>query len=959
MRYVDGVEMTPARKAFQRGMNLTMDQGPNRNPEAAQGYFQKAYRLGQGQLSGSEMDRIQQKAMDTRMNNMSLRAGTQVPYYASERDPKTGAFIPPEKQIAAGGGQMSISARTPSKREKLPSVSQSTLQDASVPSSSVSYPPENKFFPVDKGNADFDKILDSSSSQKQADRVLTDLSKPLPSSSSQSLPSLSDSLNRSFMDSLKNDVGAFVYGVPAQPELRNQVQSQIVDDFVQGLNPANVMSQVPTVVGRSTGGAIKTGEDAMPSPSDTTSQDRKASRDAAMAAAARSQNAAATTSPPVSPSPSSATPVAPPPSPAYSSGFPSRSTQPFDATEDRNRRMSEQQRLLNQRMAAVGGDPSRSSLGVQPAPAPIGSSSLIQTNPSTGRSKVAFNTYRSNDGRFSRNAQVLGIDGSDALMQYEDGRRNRVPLNRLDEASREQAIQTAALLGFSRGSDMTDLEGNRMPVSPTDSLNRLFGSRDRNELYSSTTGELTAGDPQAYRNQQAFNSAYGIAPPENPAINESLVAQSGRNARNRLARATQPGGLPDIPDEDPNRPLLAPRGSAYYNPDDPRNRRSFVPLGDVDAGQQIVNQGDTSGIARYSPVTRRTMIASDGSPVNAVIGGNSAIDNNGNVVPVERDSNGLPSAVSGSGGSTMAFDVNPNVASVGSRKRYALDSQGRPIPGSAINISDRTRRELRQNPDYASMDGSQQDRFDSLLAKNAADYAERKAEREKRADEIRSLAGGLGPGMGQRTSAARQELARNRMEQERDDLLRSQQQEREDELRRQQYSREDAVSEAQFERDRELLEMKGKQELDRARVAAEIEAKRADRDKKDAITDALASQGDPAARRTQREEAGIEEQNREINILQEEGMLPPTPAYVSPVAYGNIPVDQKNSILSYLDGIAYSNLPEETKRREWKRLAGSREQFNSLIEDSSFAEGFSYNNYENDMFGLYGRFVGE
>jgi hypothetical protein len=326
MSYADGVDVSPARQAFQRGMNLIMDQGPQRDPMRAQKEFQMAYRLAKAEgMTGPEMDKIQQKAQDTYMNNQSLRAGTMIPYYKTDRDPDTGEYIGPNGKYIRG-----ITNR--------PSVPQH-------------FPGRNPSFPS---------------------RTVIDPAR-MDSSAQESLPAAS------------------------------------------------------------------------PAPAATPS-----------------------------PSPS-------------------------------------------------------------PAPAPAAAAPAPQATGGTG--VFGFQTYRSSNG-FAQDAAVMGIRDGNAVMQYPDGTVRDVPLDRLDGPSREQAIAAASARDFVRGAD-----ADGMPVNPAETMNRMFGGRDRNELYSSTTGRITAGDPDAYTRQQAFNSTYAMAPPENPEIREDIVARSASNARNRFARATQPGGM--------------------------------------------------------------------------------------------------------------------------------------------------------------------------------------------------------------------------------------------------------------------------------------------------------------------------------------------------------------------------------------------------------------------------------
>lgn len=181
---------------------------------------------------------------------------------------------------------------------------------------------------------------------------------------------------------------------------------------------------------------------------------------------------------------------------------------------------------------------STSSSGVA-RPSPRSALGVVQpASQQKSQDAGGYQTYTSDDGRFSRDAVVMGIRNGNAIMQYTNGKTSDVPLNRLSPRSREDAIAAASVRDFVRGTD-----GDGMPVSRPETMARMFGGRDRSELYSSTTGRLTAGDPDAYTRQQAFNSAFGMAPPENPQINEGLVRSSRQSARDRMARAMQPGGL--------------------------------------------------------------------------------------------------------------------------------------------------------------------------------------------------------------------------------------------------------------------------------------------------------------------------------------------------------------------------------------------------------------------------------
>ena len=99
-------------------------------------------------------------------------------------------------------------------------------------------------------------------------------------------------------------------------------------------------------------------------------------------------------------------------------------------------------------------------------------------------------------------------------------------------------------------------------------------------------------------------------------FDSSPRAKAHARARDRLASAIQPAGLPDIPVSDPDRPLNAPRGSAYYNPDSAANRKPAKMLDDMTRGEES-RQG---GVSVFNPVTRVRRKFGDGSKQNVVAG---------------------------------------------------------------------------------------------------------------------------------------------------------------------------------------------------------------------------------------------------------------------------------------------------------------------------------------------------
>lgn len=767
MQYIDGVEMTPARTAFQRGMNEVLkNQTRQGNPELAQGYFQQAYREGQAEgLTGPEMDMIQQKAQDQMSVNMSLRAGRMVPYFADQRDPKTGMFISPEDRAG------SVPApRNAMEKDLIAGARERNVQGALNARSQ---------FPLDEALKQ-ERLRKKYEAEAEARIAAGDFSGPPP----------------------------------------------------LGSPPPAAPPQAP--------------------PS----------------------------------APPQAPPSAPPPQGQQAgevtfNNAEQRMNQPIDAQAQYNARQQLSAEVQRQRVAAQG-DPAVNSLGVQPAPPPVGTQSLIQVDPRTGRSKVAFNTYRSADGRFTANAQVLGIEGSDVLMQYDDGRRNRVPLNMLDRTSQDQAIRTNAIRQFGRGPNPRqsvmggfgqgdDYFAYSQPQSRSQSLNQLFGTRDRNELYSSVTGELTSGSPQAYREQQAFNSAYGMAPPENPAIREDIVAQSNRNARNRLAQATQPGGLPDIPDPDPSRPLLAPRGSAYYNPDDARNRRAFIPLPDRDVGQMYGDQRSTVNV--------RTVMDRDGSLRNVVSGPNTAIDDNGNIVLVERRSDGkmVPAEVIGADGSTSNIAYSQNSNMIGGARTFDLDSSGNIMPSTAQSESSTIRREREQDAKIAlgnSENATPEERLAGAEAQRNQtlnrEYRERLDQRQEDAVDLNAAAAqlrGYGQGRMSRTEAIGQVQSKREAQKRLDD---------------------------EMKRQREVEDRRLKIEEDEAanrRAQSEIQAKQLDME--------------------------MEAQRGELDLMKREQRFAKSPAGNQLMFKGFNPQQRYNGIISIMNGLDENGNPISRQDQSW------------------------------------------
>ena len=226
-------------------------------------------------------------------------------------------------------------------------------------------------------------------------------------------------------------------------------------------------------------------------------------------------------------------------------------------------------------------------------------------------------------------------------------------------------------------------------------------------------------DRQLYDTSDPKNMAMAVAPRENVGIDEGMVAASGQRARDRFARATQPAGLPDLPVSDPDRPLNAPRGSAYYNPDSDENRKPARMLGDMTRGEES-RQG---GVSVFNPLTRVTRDFADGSKQNVVAG---------NTVDY---SQGTGRMTIGPEGSERMVILPASGNSIGLRT-VALDENQQPISGTITTQSDEARRKARQ--DLAIIKGNEpgataEEKLAGQQAQEAQDkYAAYKARRDKR-----------------------------------------------------------------------------------------------------------------------------------------------------------------------------------------------------------------------------------
>lgn len=410
-----------------------------------------------------------------------------------------------------------------------------------------------------------------------------------------------------------------------------------------------------------------------------------------------------------------------------------------------------------------------------------------------GTGVFGYQKYRSSNGNFTQDAVVMGIRDGSAVMQKPNGVTINVPLDKLDGPSRERAIAASSARGMVRGTD-----ADRMPVSSADSMNRMFGSRDRNELYRSTTGRMTAGDPDGYTRQQAFNSAMSVAPPVPTTAMGNLrsreiaaragtgsplsAAEQSQLSEDRARRFAQANGLPYIPPGNNtsrgasspggggSRDFVAPRGSAYYRSDDPRGtgaRRQAKPLDDVDPGNEIDLGG---GLKTVSGFTRRTQ--GDGTPVTM----GPTIELDDGLMTVK----GSVRSPSEGGGRTVVMQPTGQSGTLGSTRYAQLDARGN-VVGTRAGLTTRGRQEM----EAMGLDPTSAEDLQAYRVSQFKESRERKAAREKRADEIRELAGGTGPGMGARTQSARQELARRRLDEQ----------------------REDELAQSQFERDKELLQI--------------------------------------------------------------------------------------------------------------------------------------------------------
>lgn len=253
-------------------------------------------------------------------------------------------------------------------------------------------------------------------------------------------------------------------------------------------------------------------------------------------------------------------------------------------------------------------------------------------------------------------------------------------------------------------------ERERLMKQRQDAQQKLAGVQDKYQKMA---------DKQLYDTSDPKNMARVVAPPENVEIDEGMVAASAQRARDRLAKATQPGGLPNVPDSDPNRPLNAPRGSAYYNPDSAANRRPAKMLDDMTRGEES-RQG---GVSVFNPVTRARRKFADGSKQNVVAG---------NTVDYSPETGRM---TIGPKGSKRMVILPASGNSIGLRT-IALDDKGNPIPGTITTQSDEARRKARQ--DLAIIKGNEpgataEEKLAGKQAKEAQDkYAAYKARQDKR-----------------------------------------------------------------------------------------------------------------------------------------------------------------------------------------------------------------------------------
>jgi len=966
--------------------------------------FQNAYRY-RDQLSTKDQDMVQDKAQLLYNKQRSQELRDRANFKEMLEDPSIDPVNPPmglfnpargrnsngpyegysiEPAVFDGSGVRAINTGLSS--PSIPRRSESERLGVNPSNSSLATPfnqTGESFIPVSPQNPDLNSIVNGELQEgyTRSNQLLNEVNPP---TWSQLMERSQDAYRDSFNNlpqGVLGDIAPFLSGQPAYPSLRSPGSQSVVDTVENSLFSAPGLVINPSV-----------------QPQPVAPAQPQASAPSQPQASAPAQPRPSAPSQPRPSAPSQPQQIAPD-QPGYQAQFPAPADFALDRTFDQQRRKSIQDQMIKERMAALGGDPARSSLGVtQPAPPP---------NPDA----FGYRTYTSDDGRFSRDAVVMGINNGKAVMQYGNGSVSEVPLDRLSPESREQAITSSALRDTARGYD-----ANFNPVSPEQGFNRLFGGRDRNELFRSVTGEATAADPYTYRTEQVARDSQIFAPPENEPIDEELVRQLSARDRNRTAKALQPSGLPDIPDPNPGEPLLAPRGSAYYNPDDPRNRRPFVPLQDVDAGQQMTNRGDSSGIVVRSPVTRRTQVDSSGNQINTVMPSSLGIDTNGNVVSrlpssqpgtqgriaLGAASSSAPSTQSASE-STTAYQLDPNALAMGARRTYQLDSQGNPIPGSfSTPLTSAARREIARDPELSQL--SPQEAREQLLARNAAAYEERKAKREQRAEDIKGLAGGMmnsygqtgqitgglqggamgavspiniptygrtGPSYTERTGAARQMLAAMDIKQRREDALRQEQQQREDALRleeqrrqdallAQQQQREDAVTARDAQQSEKDARLKSQLSIDelKAKTLAEAEAEkiRNEREREDVLTAQEAERGNPGAISKQRDEAGIggnktvQQEVYEWRQMNEFADIPEP----NPGNNGDLVTAEKNRILNYLQAV-YDDpeLSKEAKKREFKKYGGTSSQMDSLIEDSGFDDKWGWGEDNTTMFRQY------
>ena len=271
-------------------------------------------------------------------------------------------------------------------------------------------------------------------------------------------------------------------------------------------------------------------------------------------------------------------------------------------------------------------------------------------------------------------------------------------------------------------------------------------------------GYQKMADKQLYDTSDPKNMAMAVAPRENVGINEGMVAASGQRARDRFARATQPGGLPDVPFRsrtpetgrktlpDVRAEFAPPKAKPLSSfPDKQGNTQEFRGLANsLQQAQEIQgrprsNQEPQSGqgsddgrIRMRSTVNRQTL--PDGRQVT--FGGGLNVEN-GNIITTD------------AAGNKRAVILPSSGNSIGLRTAE-VDSQGNFVPGTFKTQSDEARRKERQ--DLAILKGNQpgataEEKLAGQQAKEAQDkYAAYKARRDKReadALDIRSAAQSL------------------------------------------------------------------------------------------------------------------------------------------------------------------------------------------------------------------------